>query len=420
MATRRRRRPIYNPPLGSQGEEISESEMHKRNNDERELSYNKAAAAQYAEMRRAESGEAEEDVAVAKNQNSVRIALAKALGHDPDNAPPLEAMKSRFYGLAPNVQAGIYKQGGAHFLDPKSGAKLLQGITDDREGALDSRTNEIGSMISSGKIQYDLDKQGKPQFYSIVDDETDHLGQKKKKVPLNEVQRVLLERGFSKGTIPNPFNPDANNGALATPKKMMLPEEFQKVLDSRAAIDMGATAPLPQFSKVPDIAFPTGDPNANRSTMSLSPYKYGSNMQIGAPYAYGSNLEFDKPGAAPIVPAALPPSNDPFVKVGQYIRGGALSSDISEEAGIIGDTIGGMGRTAINMLSAPSRGIISGMNASRRFFGGEGGGEYGQFDQIPVVPTRQADDPRTLAIQAEIRRKKQQEMEMLATGEFGY
>lgn len=408
----KRSRQFGSPTLGVRPATASEE------NDataQRALDYNKAAAAQYAQQRQTQlgvvggslrdqmtQGETEPSAVDSQNQaqgtEAARVALAKALGHDPNNAPPLSSMMARFYSLPANVQAGIYKQGGAQFIDGKTGMKMLQSVAEDREKALDAHTNELGTHLASGKINYDVSADGKPSFYSMEKDPSDLTGMTQKKVPLNTLQLALLDRGFKKGIIPNPFNPDQANGALPTPPKQMSPEDFQKVLDARAAGEANGGA-LPPASS-PSIQYPTGtDSSANASNMSLSPYKYGSNMQLGAPYEYGNNLQFQQPAPVVAQPAATP-SNDFFVNAGNATRalpgriGKALEISNPEDKGqTLSNVIDAAGATAAAFPNT----ILRGFNASRRFFGGEGGGAYGQTPLIPVDAQAPAEDPAVAA-----------------------
>lgn len=240
----RRRWAFGNPQLGGTLTASQENDAASK----REIAINTQAEASWKARRAMELGANDQT----EGSNAAHIALAKALGHDPANAPSMDKLMARFFELPPQVQAGIYAKGGAQFINPTSGAKLLQNVQGDREKDLDARTNEVGSHLATGKMNYDLDASGKPQFYSLQDDETDPTGMRKKKVPANALQLMLIDRGIKKGIIPNPFNPDKNDGAIQQPAKMST-EEFQGVLDARANADantnlLGYKNPSPAFS----------------------------------------------------------------------------------------------------------------------------------------------------------------------------
>lgn len=317
------RRVFGNPTLGAQPSASGDNAIAS----DREDAWNQQAAASYAASRPPNRADYEAELMSGENSdpdisngrvdatNQARAALAKVLGYtDVRTAPPLQQMMSRFYSLPSNVQAGIYKQGGAQFINPQSGMKMLQTAADDKEKMLDAHTNQIGENLATGKINYDVGSDGKPQFYALQDDETDPLGQKKKKVPLNTIQLALLDRGFKKGIIPNPFNPETAPDAVdKTPKTT---DDMIGVLNARQKAPISTSdwnnlspegkATFAQYNpgtdmnlegyKLPpqDIPLPTTGPVA-RSNMSLSPYNYGSPMQFKSPVGeqYGPAIPDD-------------------------------------------------------------------------------------------------------------------------------
>ncbi len=189
------------------------------------------------------------------------MALAKALGEDPST--PAGPLMARFRSLPPNVQAGIYQRGGAQFIGGAEGSKMISGIAMDKEKHLDALTSQVAEHLASGKINYDLDGDGKPAFYEMVEDPNAPPGFGKKiKQPLNLLRQQILARGFERGTIPNPFQPQAPTSPIPvmdpTKTGKMSAEAFQQVLDARArGIDTSTapmmTGPIPASMGIPDI-----------------------------------------------------------------------------------------------------------------------------------------------------------------------
>ncbi len=399
-----RRRQFYpNPQLGA-------SSLPEE--PDRELAINQAAANQYQMMRKTGIVDPLAEDRSSTMQYNVelgRVALAKALGYKPEEAPSYGALMSRFYSLPKQVQAGIYRQGGAHFLGGADGAKLIQSVATDKEHELDNLTGVIGNQLASGKMQMETGPDGKPAFFSIQDDENDPTGMKKKKVPLNALQLSLLDRGFKKGLIPNPFAAAGSDTSGAPlPPAHVSTDNFQQVLNNRATggdtasfqrvLDQRANPTPPMntaalasmLGSIPQGMGTGGDPIANAATMSLSPYKYNSNMQLDAAeggYAYDTPLQFMENRPAP--PA--PPAPDFFANAGRSARD--LSNVLQTSAVRNRETFPSAAWQALKAVPAALGNIpIRASNAAFRFFGGEGGGEYGQIplnvpeSQLPAVP----------------------------------
>lgn len=186
-----------------------------------------------------------------------RLALARALGEDPNT--PAGPLMARFRSLPPNVQAGIYQRGGAHFIGGVEGSKMITSLAADKEKHLDTLTSQVAEQLANGKIGYDLDEQGKPAFYEMVDDQSKPgLGYKVKQ-PLNLLRKQMLQRGFEKGTIPNPFAEDTNQQPLLantdpTKTGKMSAEAFQSILDARAKGLMTGPSGKPRMDMQMDVA----------------------------------------------------------------------------------------------------------------------------------------------------------------------
>lgn len=229
------KRRFYNQTLGIPSDVENEKNQADANN------YNQAAANQYSAKREAAFADTSEAEGNATSMESSRVAIAKALGEDPNNAPPLQAMMARFYSAPVQVQAEIYKRGGAQFIDGKTGMKLLESATKNKVDALDTHADSMGSQIANGKIKFKKDAKGIPYGYR---EETDALNPGKvTETPLGEIEKLYLTHGFQSGRIPNPFNPQSTDTGVTPPVvRSQTAAEFQKVLDTRAATNPSISA----------------------------------------------------------------------------------------------------------------------------------------------------------------------------------
>lgn len=341
---------------------------------QRELAWNRAAAIQNAQMRQG----AVDNSTTQDNTQGIttyqRAALAKALGNDPTNPPPIGQLLARFYSQPPEVQAGIYKAGGAPFIDPESGMKLIEAGTKNRNDAINTRINQIGEDLTKGDIKFDppASQGAAPSFYRYVDDPTLPPGTRKIKQPLSPGEMTLMGMGVSRGAFPNPVTGAmASEPGLPNAQPKMSEDDFQQVLNNRAN-------PVPTSSLTPILNLPSNSSGDSNSTMSLTPYQYGSNMSL-TPYAYGSNMPLT-PTAAPSPSVATPALPDSAITarnaVGNFVNRNLPTAEDANNA-----QLG-------NLVNLPLQGVVNGYNAGisginwlGRFAGGVGS------PQIPRIPS---------------------------------
>ncbi len=262
-------------------------------------------------------------------EQPTREALAKAFGYKAGEAtPPIGTLMARFQSLSPSVRAGIYKAGGAQFIDPEEGSEMLNKQADALEKVHDTHTNDVVSAMTAGKIEPVKDASGKVTW--MVNQETDIdpnnpiLGKKKVQVPVNPVIEGYIKRAHAKGYIPDPSTgefPSRTDVSVSKTdiQRKMTAEQFQEVLDARARAQQPSTAANVAASLASAKMDVSGSGADATSTMSLTPYQYNSNMQVGKPYAYANPLEF-KETPEMYGPPAPPPRQG-------YIPSGQLAQD---------------------------------------------------------------------------------------------
>lgn len=305
-----------------------------------------------------------------------RLALAKALGESTDT--PLGPLMARFRSLPPNVQAGIYRQGGAQFIGGTEGSKLLTSLSANTDKAIQSQIGDLGQLIATGKIQIEKDANGKPSFYTEEDDPSDPAKLKKKKVPLNDYQNALLKRGFANNTLLNPWNPAQTDTSINMPRPQTT-DEFQQVLNQRAAGGSDVDA----FQRI------------------LNARAVGREGVLGPKPMVTSEPTSTIPMDSTI------PQIDPFLAANKFIRSipNRTVPSIGGFLGDIGNTIGDVGTSGLNMLArVGAAGVRLGTGADVR------------APQIPLLSEMTPEDPRLAEI------AKQEEARRIATqmGEFGY
>lgn len=240
----------------------------------RELARNKAAAEQIQRMRQDEVATMDARAGQQRSSEAARIALAIALGHNPASAPSMSQLTARFYSLPPSVQAGIYSRGGAHFIDPVAGSKMIDDLGTNREKQHDALTIQMGEQLASGRINYDLSSDKKPSFYREVEDPADPLGKRKLKKPLNTFEIGLIERGVQKGFFPNPDGTtESSPTPYVKPQSRMSSEEFQKVLDARENAQNNTVPRLAANKSLASTPVVTSTPTPTPSI--IPPRRYG-------------------------------------------------------------------------------------------------------------------------------------------------
>lgn len=301
------------------------------------------------------------NLSLEEQQAPSRLALIKALGvGNPSDAPSTAELMSRFRSAPPSVRAGIYQRGGAQFIGGVEGAKLLETVAQNREKALDEHTNEIVSHMATGKINYELDPSTKkPKFYQLVDDETDPLGQRKKKLPLNAFQLSLMDRGFKNGSIPNPFSDQVDPALIPPLQSRMSSADFQATLDARAR---AKTSDVTEFQKVLDARA-----NADAGVLASS--------------------------KTPIEPSMMPPLNGGMIRPSAppVDTAAALGNAITSAPGQAWEMYKNQLGAAPSDLAHFGRGLVNTgtdvVNALTRFGAGALGVQAPpQFSRLPVEP----------------------------------
>lgn len=404
------------PPLASvsNGRLVRISNPTQDSNDaaaQRQQDWNTRAAQQYEQVRQGRLVTSQNTDDAAVNFNLARTAIAKAFGYDPKNAPSMQFLMQRWASQSKPVQAGIIKAGGAQFIDPEQGQQIIQSLTDEHDKALQKFKDSVTEGIATGKVQFDPNPNGgAPTPYTYMDDPKG-TGMKIK-VPFNDMQNMALQSAIKDGSVPDAYNQATTAAQLN--QKPLTTSQFQDVLDDRA--ETGKAIPLPnangtiptaqpttaQFQQtlnaranpqdVPSVAasvaatlankdIPITDSNASASQMSLTPYNYQSNMQLGTNYQYQNPLQLGA-SSSPVVAAAPATPVDVATALGQKARkliGNTLIPSMEDT------DIPNLGLTGVNManygLNIPSQ--IA--NAGGRFVGGLTGT---QVPQIPLLPTK--------------------------------
>lgn len=287
----------------------------------------------------------DDDLLASKMEMSddARFALARALGEPADT--PLGPMIARFKSLPSFVKAGIYRRGGAQFMGGVEGAKLLESVSKDKEDAFNARSDELASMVATGKIQVEKDEKGKPLFFHESDDPL--LPGKKIRKPLNELQSAWLKHSMETGRMPNPYAEDTTTASLA-PKRQQSAEEFQKVLDARA--------------------FRSDDVDRFQAQLNqqASPASVVSDL---------AGVSTDNPPVYPHTPIERY-QPDPALRVRRFVEEGGLQNVANETLSGAKDFMGALTeipKAPINMLS-------NSLNTMMRIGGGA------QAPQIPHIP----------------------------------
>lgn len=210
MPTRRRRQ-YGNPTLGSTNQDQFADTR----------STNQAAANQYSLMHQQQMEEDDQTATV----EQARHHLANLLGYKPgEQVPSFEGLKAEYRSKPPQIQAEIYKRGGAPFVGGAEGSKLLAGNQHDQESGINKMSRAIADKFINGGIVQDGDK-----YFEMVDDPDDPLGKKKKRQALNPLQLKVLDYAYKTGDIPNFDEP-----AAQAPQSPMTTDQFQSVLDRRS------------------------------------------------------------------------------------------------------------------------------------------------------------------------------------------
>lgn len=356
--------------------------------DARANAWNTAAANQFQTMRKAQLSQGTIDTGTGVETQAARVALAKALGYDPTNPPPMDQMKARFEGLSPQIQAAIYAKGGAQFIDPDEGAKMMDDARKPVDTSLSAQVGEMGGLLANGKIKQKVDpKTGKPYLYMLTKDPNDITGLKPEiEQPLTPYQQAIFHHGVSTGQLFNTDNLNNTANPVTDPKARMSEEQFQQVLDQRAGAPSStpglsaSTAAALVAAKNADLSGTGMDSQAN---MSLTPYQYGSNMSL-TPYKYTNNLSLNAPSSPSVAPTTpTPPSADWAVNLHNAIFNQGSTAALPSWVNQVGPTISNVGDAVGDAASATAGAAVSlanspinTVNALGRVFGGVGTPQY--------------------------------------------
>lgn len=188
---------------------------------QRQQTWNSQAALQNAVLRQYQIQQSQQQNALGQqtteNQRAYH-ALGSALGVDttppkdvwdeqtqkyyrPKVRPPsFDQLKGQFYDLPTPEQAQIYASGSAPFIDPESGAKLLQAGQKERESSMIAQINTMGQSVAKGEITYNP---ADNKMYQVMDDPDHPETGLKKKVPLTPMQASIINEGMKRKMIPD-------------------------------------------------------------------------------------------------------------------------------------------------------------------------------------------------------------------------
>lgn len=363
----------------------------------RQNAWNTAAAQQATAVQQQRIGnQAQGDISNIANDTN-RKALANALGYtNMATAPRFDQLYAKFLTLPKSVQLGMYKNGGAPFLDDDqdSGLNLLTNASDKLDKLNQAHTDTVSDRLLKGDMGYDLVDNGQggktANFYTLREidnpDPQDRL--LRPKIQIKEAASPLLmhyvNSAINQGQIPDPVSgkiAESGNPPDQTPK--LNTDQFQQILNSRASnqtpldTDRFQQTLDARAAGLPTSSNPSGRPNENPD----APLN-------GAP-AVAASLS-----------SSVAASADPFVAAHDYLNSPAASEDANSTTDIIGNglfgTLQGLQNVGKTIANAP----IQMSNAALRLLGGQGGGQYGQIPTIAPTVNQPAVDPIIAAMRA--------------------
>jgi hypothetical protein len=117
-------------------------------------------------------------------------------------APPsFESLKGAYYSLPTNDQAKLYMAGNARFIDPTSGAKMLEGLQKTRETSMNEGINSMASQIARGEVTNDPTD---GLFYRTITEKDPITGEAKKtKQKITPLEAKYIYEGRERGMLPD-------------------------------------------------------------------------------------------------------------------------------------------------------------------------------------------------------------------------
>lgn len=208
---------------------------------QRQQDWNTAAAQQYAQQRQAQNTV---DVGTI-NTESNRQILGKALGYDPSNMPQFGQLYAQFLSKSKPIQVGIYKAGGAPFLNDanNTGMKDLSAVSDKLDALHQQHTSDVVQGVIKGDVGYDIDPTTKQPNWWVKRtipnpaDPTGKAGLPPIEVhePANPIIKAYLARAVNQGIMPDPVTGKlADTTNPPTPNQRPTEDQFQQILNQRA------------------------------------------------------------------------------------------------------------------------------------------------------------------------------------------
>lgn len=371
---------------------------------QRQQDWNTAAAAQNQALRQAQlGGQTQADITKINNDTN-RSALAQAFGYtDLKSAPNFNQLYAKFLTSPKTVQMGIYKAGGAPFLDDSedSGLTGLQDVSEKLDKIHDFHIQTVADGLLTGKIGYDLVDNGQggktPSIYMMREidnpDPQDRLLRPKIQIkePASQVVKTYIERGVNSGQIPDLVSGKLpQSDALPTPKPTLNTDQFQQILNARA--NGQAPDAVDRFQQTLNAR--AGGVNQNQAVVANAVDDTSENT-ISPAAQVASSL------SSPVATSV-----DPFVAAHNYLASPKFADDTSSAVSGFSNTFenvgSALGATAAAVANIPNR--MS--NAAMRLLGGQSGGQLGQLPLIQPEAQTPAVDPIIAAIRA---RQQQQD-----------
>lgn len=396
-------------------------------NPNADTDWNKAAAAQYMAIRQAQGQPAyanahEEMMSKAAdssaadlagaNQNEQKrqyIALSNALGltsiplnrkgpvTDPnaghwdetqgkyvrDVMPSMDQLKAQFFQLPQEQQASIYAKGGAQFMDPNEGAKLLESISKTKTEAFNSGITGMIGQITKGDVQFNPKDR---KFYRYMPDPNDPTGSLKTKQEITPLEYNYIQEGMKRGMMPD-------IDMFSTPPKTTTGTAFSSSVGADTVATLAGAK----------NAFSAPAPSAPQANMALTP---GSTMQPSGFMGTGVNLSPMDFKLLPGDATKAPPPPDAFVRAHDYFATGNAANDASNTLDTVSGLLNNAGSAAADTFVDIANTFPRASNAVSRLIYGNGAPQH---QLVPKLSDQRPDDPRWTAIQAEQERQNQEQ-----------